>query len=300
MNLRSEPHADGSKQDAAKSSYSVIVYQEAQELSDWIYDQNRSIPLVVISPGRYGEPMVSLDLIALRLGLIADVAVLEDHHAVGSLQKTKGFAVWGGAVLVAGPYALDKHLFTRTISPQCLAKLSPEGRILEIERWVHVSLGKMRSLPAGVSRKPLHVEAQTVSDVVNTAQKNCRNLVFTASALRSSKDCPYFSSQHALDALLSMNRAVTIMRHNPRTGWKEALGHLGGDYRNSVSEITLGRFRGDYEFHYQRSRYVCAQHITLGSGRNPTVCMSIHWAQMSDGKLLVPHVGRHLRTHTGS
>ena len=256
----------------------IISVQDTDALADWFHDPGREMPLVLISPTRQGHLFLSPDLAACRMHEFADVAVLEDEDAAEALKDTKGPCVWGGSVLILGTGAHGQRMFVRVLTPEQLTRLNAEGRVLEVERWVRVS-----------SRRP---------DAVAEAGKHLPELILPATALRSSKDCPYAYPDRAYQALVAMNDAARAIHNGAAKGWRDALGSFGTEYRSKVSEITLGRFGNDYEFYHQRQKHLCTDHLTLGAGMNPVGCMSIHWKALPSGKLLVPHVGRHLRTHT--
>ena len=85
------------------------------------------------------------------------------------------------------------------------------------------------------------------------------------------------------------------MRADRGQGWKQALAGFGSCYRNGISGFAAGKFGNDYSFRHEGQDYFCPEHMTLGVSMSPQACLSIHWTQLPDGKLLVPHVGRHLR-----
>lgn len=142
----------------------------------------------------------------------------------------------------------------------------------------------------------------STGDAVEAAKENFSNLIVLDSAVAGARKSPFQRPQEIYDALKDFDEvARDWSRRRTETG---SGGDILLDLKNRgwgrrvsahISDTTRTRYGDDYTFDYKGQKLLFEPHITLGAG-DANTCASIHfWLDQASGKIVVGHVGRHLR-----
>lgn len=277
---------------------SMIDADRVPDLVSNIYDEARDVPLVIMSPTARSTLVLDPKDVRAHLGRKAAVVSLADAAIAEILKDTRELAVWGGAVRVVGLLRRgsipDNFVIplTRFLAANRSQRLQVIGRFVEICRQGRIC---SPARPAPRARPPAAKSLRTVAWAVREAARDCANLVLPPGAVQSAEQSPFCNPLKVRHALDGLDAAAAKMRTDRGQGWKQALGGFGSCYRNGISGFAAGKYGSDYVFRHEGQDYFCTEHMTLGSSMSAQACISIHWAQLPDGRLLVPYVGRHLR-----
>lgn len=142
----------------------------------------------------------------------------------------------------------------------------------------------------------------SVLEAVQRAQARWADqLEVLPSALDSAEDSPYGQPEKVYDALEALADITQRWQKAESNGtgmggsWKQLLADLGFDWTPQVSQTSKTRWPDEYSFTYEGARVLFEEHVTLGGG-GPDTCLSIHVLRdEAKCRLIVAHVGRHLR-----
>jgi hypothetical protein len=127
-------------------------------------------------------------------------------------------------------------------------------------------------------------------------------LLFLPSAFASAEDSPYMYPDKVLSALQALAEVAGKRRKTAESG--EGMGtwpvHLfesrGIRYAAHNAATTKARWANEYRIQYNGRRVDLDEHLTLGSSRDPAVCLRIYFFWDDEKKVaVVAHVGRHKR-----
>jgi len=141
-------------------------------------------------------------------------------------------------------------------------------------------------------------EPSSVTDAVEFACQDCKRLLFLDSCRSSAEASPFKRPAEVYEALATMDKVAAVWTKNQGHGDLRQMlidAGLGKRVSNFVSQTSKGKWGDEYTFTYDGEPRLFEWHITLGAGSADT-CASIHFLPDNEkGKLVVAHVGRHLK-----
>lgn len=148
-----------------------------------------------------------------------------------------------------------------------------------------------------IAQESVAREPASVTEAVKFAESDCPNLVFLESSFASADDSPFKRPGEIYGALSTMNKTAEVWDRNQGGGDLRLMlknAGLGKRVSNFISQTTRGKWASEYTFSYEGKDILFEWHVTLGAGAADT-CASIHfYPDVTKGKLVVGHVGRHL------
>lgn len=169
------------------------------------------------------------------------------------------------------------------------------------QQQAFVDLTREYASPATEVDAEESIDVETVRDAVDSVGQDYSDvLVFLPEALDSADESTYPNVPKLHAALLTLGDVARAWRDGKLTaGFASAFRDAGLDYAPDVSEVTVGRGRGEYERRYGEHEIRLGPHLRLGRGTSAGNIARIYWWIDEDSRqLVIGHVGRHLRDGT--
>jgi hypothetical protein len=143
------------------------------------------------------------------------------------------------------------------------------------------------------------VEGESVSEIVRSAAERCAHLEFLSSAFDSADATPeaYKFPESVRAHLEALEELGAVRAESKELGMalREWFKAKGMDYRGRISQTSEHTYKQDYTFAWQGEKVLFGEHFTIGA-KSANTCLSIHFStRLCDDRIVVAHVGRHLR-----